>query len=62
MPREKKDGRFLNLYLRTDLYNRLEFFCKETGVTKTFAVEKGLELYFKERTQKAIITDYTKSK
>ena len=45
MPREKKDGQFVNIYLRKDLYDRLEEFCRETGVTKTFAIEKGVELY-----------------
>ena len=52
MPREKKDGQFVNIYLRKDLYDRLEEFCRETGVTKTFAIEKGVELYLGKKESK----------
>lgn len=48
MPREKKNGQFINIYLRKDLFEQLDKFCTSNGVTKTFAVEKGIELYLEK--------------
>lgn len=46
MPRSRKDARILNIKLASDVYDRLDIFCEETGMTKTKAVEKILNQYF----------------
>lgn len=47
MPK-RKDARALNINLATDVSNKLELFCNETGISKTMAVEKILSQYFTE--------------
>ena len=48
MPRPKKDAKVLNIKLASSVYVRLEEFCEETGINKTLAVERILNLYFSE--------------
>lgn len=48
MPREKKDARIINMKLATDVFEQLEQFCEETGVSKTTATEKILSHFFDE--------------
>lgn len=48
MPTPKKDGKYLNIYMDRQLFEQLQQFCIENGVTKTFAVEKGVRMYLKE--------------
>ncbi len=48
MPTPKKDGKYLNIYMDRQLFEQLQQFCTENGVTKTFAVEKGVRMYLKE--------------
>lgn len=45
MPRPKKDGRYLNLYLDRSLHDEFEQFCKNLGQTKTIAAERALHMY-----------------
>lgn len=45
MPRTKKDARILNIKLSTPIFNSLEQFCEETGMTKTMATEKILSQF-----------------
>ena len=45
MSRPKKDGKFLNCYMRKDLYERVEKYCEETMIPKTAIVEKAVEEY-----------------
>ena len=52
MPREKKDAKILNIKLARDVNDQLEQFCKETGMSKTVAVEKILKHYFDEYFQR----------
>ena len=40
MPRAKKDAKLLNIKLATPVYDRLDDFCEETGMSKTVAAEK----------------------
>ena len=47
MSRAKKDGKFLNLYIERIILEELEKYCEETGLTKTKAIERILEDYFK---------------
>ena len=49
MPTPKKDGHFLNVYMDRALYEKLQAYCRETGVTKTFAVEEGVRRYLAEQ-------------
>lgn len=60
MPREKKDGKFINLYIRKDLYDRLDSLCKIIGTSKTFAIEKGLELYLEKTSHYADVEEHTR--
>ena len=41
----KKDGKFLNCYIRSDVMEYLNKFCEETGFSKTTVVEKALLQY-----------------
>ena len=43
--RPKKDGEFLNCYIRRDVSQRLTDFCKKTGLSKTASVERALLMY-----------------
>ena len=42
MPRPKKDGKMLNLYIDKKVIDRLEKYAEEKGQTKTIAVERLL--------------------
>ena len=48
MPRKKKDARYLNIKLSSDIYEQLDKFCAETGINKTVATEEIMERFFKE--------------
>lgn len=43
MPRLKKDGRYLNLYLDRTLHEEFEQFCESLGQTKTVAAERDMD-------------------
>ena len=45
MPRPKKDGRYLNLYLDRTLHEEFEQFCESLGQTKTVAAERAFRMY-----------------
>lgn len=45
MARRKKDGTYLNVYIETAIYEKLEALCEDAGQTKTVAVERALMLY-----------------
>ena len=46
MPRAKKDAKILNVKLETSVYDRLEQFCEESGMSKTVAAEKIFTQFF----------------
>lgn len=48
MPREKKDAKILNIKLATKVYDDLEAFCEESGMSKTTATEKILSHFFED--------------
>ncbi len=48
MSRPKKDARILNIKLATPVYDKLEQFCDESGLTKTMAVERVLSQFFEQ--------------
>lgn len=45
MPRPKKDGRYLNLYLDRALHEEFEQFYESLGQTKTIAAERAFRMY-----------------
>jgi len=45
MARQKKDGQFINCYIRQDIADALNKYADESGVPKTTIVEKALSSY-----------------
>lgn len=45
MARAKKDGQYFNCYLQKDILERLMAYFDETGIPKTFVMEKALLKY-----------------
>ena len=45
MPREKKDGKYLNTYISREIVELLDDYSKSTGVSKAFIVENALKGY-----------------
>ncbi len=52
MAQFKKDAKIINMKLDRGIYNKLEQFCCETGLSKTTATEKILDLYLTEYLEK----------
>ena len=48
MPRAKKDAKVLNVKLATPVYELLEEFCDESGMSKTVAAEKIFTQFFND--------------
>ena len=48
MARAKKDGQFLNCYIRKELFEKLTQYSVDTSLPKTAIVEKALLKYFDE--------------
>ncbi len=46
MPRTKKDAKVLNVKLALPVYDCLDRFCTESGLSKTVATEKILMQFF----------------
>ncbi len=45
MARIKKNGIYLNVCIKAEIYEELDKFCAEVGQTKTGAVERALDEY-----------------
>lgn len=55
MAREKKDGSHVSLYMDRLIAEELTYYCKETGLPKTAAIEKAVKEMverWKKETQK----------
>ena len=48
MARAKKDGQFLNCYIRKEIFDKLALYSDDTGIPKTRVVEKALEKYLSD--------------
>ena len=48
MAQIKKDAKIINMKLDKQVFEQLDFFCKETGLSRTVAVEKILSNFFGE--------------
>ena len=59
MKKQNKDWKALNIKLDRTVYEQLEKYCEETGLSKTVAVERILNKAFKEYEKKKISTDYS---
>ena len=46
MARAKKDGHFLNCYIKQELWDEITRYSEETRIPKTAIVEKALEDFF----------------
>ena len=46
MARAKKDGHFLNCYIKQELWDKITRYSEETRTPKTAIVEKALEDFF----------------
>ena len=46
MARARKDGHFLNCYVKTEIWEAISRYSEETMIPKTAIVEKALEEYF----------------
>lgn len=55
MARQKKDGHFLNCYIRVDIFDRLAKYCDETSIPKTAVVEKALQEYLDKVTKTDLV-------
>lgn len=52
MAKQNKDWKALNIKLDKTIYEQLEKYCEETGLSKTVAVERILSKAFKEYEEK----------
>lgn len=43
MPRQKKDGVYINYYIRKDVKDKLDQYCDDVGQTATTAIERILD-------------------
>ncbi len=49
MPRAKKDGRFVNVYMEKSIADAADRYSEETGIPKTKVIEKALEEYLEKQ-------------
>ncbi len=57
MPRPKKDGRFVNCYVKKELVDRLDEYSEKSLIPKTSVLEVALQEYLdkvEQRPQKAV--------
>ena len=48
MPRPKKDNTPISIRVEKEIYDSLEKYCQETGMTKTASIEQALKQYLKK--------------
>lgn len=52
MAKPKKDGKHINIYMERELAERLEAYSDETGIPKTFVIEKAVKGYLDQKAEK----------
>ena len=52
MAKPRTDWKALNIKIQSSIYEQLEKYCEETGLSKTVAVERILNKAFKEYEEK----------
>ena len=58
MPRPKKNGKYLNLNINQEIYERFAVYADAMGQTKTVALERILKKYLDEYEEKDSKTEY----
>lgn len=48
MGRPKKDAKYLNVYIRRDIYDEFDELCRRLGQSKTVAAERALMKYMQD--------------
>ena len=48
MPRKKKDGIKISYLISRPIVEKLDLYCEETGLPKTYVIEQALLQYFQE--------------
>lgn len=48
MPRQKKDGVYINYYIEKEIKERLDRYCEDVGQTNTMAIERILTKFLDE--------------
>ena len=51
--RPKKDNKTITIRMATPVFNMLNEYCDESGLTKTMTIEKAVERYIKEQKKDA---------
>lgn len=54
MPRKKKDSKPFNIRMERSVYDKLVEFCKESGQSKTIAVECAVQMYIEQNKQQNV--------
>lgn len=52
MARVKKNGTYLNVCIKSSVYEQLNKICEDAGQTKTVVVERALDFYFNDYREK----------
>lgn len=45
MPKQKKDSCPFSIRMATDIYNRMNKYCEDTGMPKTTVIERAIIMY-----------------
>lgn len=48
MPRARKNGKYINLKIQENIYDRFESYCEKEDRTKTAALERMITAYLNE--------------
>ncbi len=63
MPRQRKENHPFTMKMDINIYHQLEDFCKESGLSKTSAIERALTLYMQEyREERKVIEKHNSRK
>lgn len=59
MARAKKDGVYINYYIKKSIKEKLDIYCEDVGQTNTLAVERILEKFLDEYFSQKSASDST---
>lgn len=67
MPRARKNGKYINLKIQENIYDRFESYCEKEDRTKTAALERMITAYLNEydknaKKRKGFIYDWNDEK
>ncbi len=61
MAKQKKETKPCSLRMDASIFDRLEEFCQETGITKTALIEKAVVLFMDDYEKKMAIAEENKN-